>query len=164
MAERDAEFVEYVTARAPSLRRVAYLMCQDWHLADDLVQTAVTKLYVHWPRVRKVESLDGYVHTILVNTCLAERRSPWRRKVTLHGETISPREAVTEADTSVDLRTALAAVPPRQRAAIVLRYYCDLSVDETATVLRCSPGTVKSQTARGLAALRRLLDSHPVTL
>jgi RNA polymerase sigma factor (sigma-70 family) len=82
----------------------------------------------------------------------------------LHGETISPREAVTEADTSVDLRTALAAVPPRQRAAIVLRYYCDLSVEETATVLRCSPGTVKSQTARGLAALRRLLDSHPVTL
>jgi RNA polymerase sigma-70 factor (sigma-E family) len=143
----------------PWLRRVAYLLCQDWHRADDLVQTAITKLYVHWRRVSKLENLDAYVRAVLVNTYLAEQRTTWWRRVV---PIQSPRErdaaAVTaDLDVALDLAAALAALPARQRAAVVLRHYCDLSVEEAADVLQCSPGTVKSQTSRGLATLRAAL-------
>lgn len=73
---RDAEFTEFVAARAPWLRKVAYLLCGDWHRADDLVQESVTKLYVRWSRLSRLENLDGYARTVLVNTFLAEQRSP----------------------------------------------------------------------------------------
>jgi RNA polymerase sigma-70 factor (sigma-E family) len=164
MAEqgRDAAFTEYVTARSPWLRRVAYLMCQDWHRADDLVQTSITKLYVHWNRASHADNIDGYARAVLVNTFLAEQRSMWWRRVASYADAadaVDPRAA--DLDTGLDLRAALAEVPPRQRAAIVLRYYCDLSVEEVARTLNCSPGTVKSQTSRGLDTLRRVLSVHP---
>ena len=168
MAERrrDAEFIEYVTTRSAWLRKVAYLLCGDWHRADDLVQSAVTKLYVHWGRTGGVENIDGYARTVLVNTFLAEQRTSWTRRVLLRASTEDaavPAAEPADLDAGLDLRTALAALPPRQRATVVLRYYCDLSVEQAAVVLDCSPGNVKSQTSRGLDALRRLLpDARPL--
>jgi RNA polymerase sigma-70 factor (sigma-E family) len=173
-SKRDAEFTEYALAKTPWLRRVAHLMCQDWHRADDLVQNTLTKLYVQWPRVRGVEFPDAYARAVLVNEFLAEQRSPWWRRVTVRRELIDmealetrnpgngPADPGAAADTGLDLGAALAAVPPRQRAALVLRFYCDLSVQETAEILGCSSGTVKSQTARGLTALRTFLEARSV--
>ncbi|TDC67432.1 SigE family RNA polymerase sigma factor [Actinomadura sp. GC306] len=157
MASRDEEFTAYVTARIAWLRRVAYLLCQDWHRADDLVQAAITRLYVHWGRASAADNVDGYARTVLVRVFLAEQRGGWRQRVRLVERT--PDAVVQPADqaATVDLRAALAALAPRQRAAVVLRFYCDLSVEQTADVLNCSTGTVKSQTARGLDALRRVL-------
>jgi RNA polymerase sigma-70 factor (sigma-E family) len=156
---RDDEFTQYVTARLPWLGRVAYLLCQDRHRSEDLVQTAITRLYVHWRRAVAADNLDGYARTILVRVYLSERSSAWSRRVrvlpALPDHTAPARAA--DVDAELDLRAALARLAPRQRAAVVLRYYCDLSVDQTAAVLGCSAGTVKSQTARGLDTLRRLV-------
>jgi RNA polymerase sigma-70 factor (sigma-E family) len=158
MQGRDDEFTAYVTARTPWLRRVAYLLCQDWHRADDLVQTAITRLYLRWHRASAADNLDGYARTVLVRVFLAEQRGGWRRRVRLVAEPPDAPGGPADLDGGLDLRDALAALPPRQRAAVVLRFYCDLSVEQTAGVLNCSTGTVKSQTARGLDALRRVLQ------
>ncbi|WP_254716011.1 SigE family RNA polymerase sigma factor [Actinomadura sp. WMMB 499] len=155
---RDDEFTAYVAARGPWLRRVAYLLCQDRHRADDLVQTAATRLYVNWRRASKADNLDGYARTVLVRAYLAEQRGGWWKRERVIPDL--PEEPVPPPDRAadLDLRTALARLPPRQRAAVVLRFYCDLSVEQAATVLGCSAGTVKSQTSRGLDALRRVLE------
>jgi RNA polymerase sigma-70 factor (sigma-E family) len=162
-AARDDEFSEYVAARLPWLSRVAYLLCQDRHQAEDLVQTAITRLYVHWRRAAAADNLDGYVHTVLVRVYLSERSTAWSRRVRLLAAVPDDATGTADLDADLDLRAALAMLAPRQRAAIVLRYYCDLSVDQTAAILGCSAGTVKSQTARGLDALRRLVISPAVT-
>jgi len=155
---RDAEYVEYVESRLTWLRRVAYLLCQDWHSADDLVQVTVTRLFTHWPRARRMDNVDGYVRTILFRTFLGERRSLWRKRVLLAGFVPDNAAPGSDRDAVLDVREALAAVPPRQRATLVLRFYCDLDVEQAAAALGCSPGTVKSQTAKGLAAMRRALE------
>ena len=156
-ARHDDEFTDYVSARMQPLRRLAYLLCQDWQRADDLVQAAITRLYVHWGRARELEHTDAYARSILVREFLSERRSGWARRVRLGAE---PRERAALAgdlDGALDLRAALAGLPPRQRATLVLRFYCDLNVDQAARLLGCSPGTVKSQTSKGLDSLRRVL-------
>jgi RNA polymerase sigma-70 factor (sigma-E family) len=155
---RDDEYTAYMTARLPWLQRVAYLLCQDWNRADDLVQTAMTRLYVNWRRARSVENLDGYARTILVRVFLAEQRTAWWKRVAVVRRMPETTAEIIDHDTELDLRAALAALPPRQRAAVILRFYCDLTVEQTADVLNCSTGTVKSQTSRGLAALRRTFD------
>ncbi|MFI6445351.1 SigE family RNA polymerase sigma factor [Kitasatospora sp. NPDC050543] len=163
---RDAEFTEYVSSRAGWLRKVAYLLCADWHRADDLVQESITKLYVNWPRAGRVENVDGYARKVLVNTFLAEQRSPWWRWAGRGrgGEdaTLDVASLSVDLDASLDLRQALGTLPPRQRATVVLRYYCDLTVDQTAEAMGCSPGNVKSQTSRGLDALRQTLVVRPI--
>jgi RNA polymerase sigma-70 factor (sigma-E family) len=157
-ARRDEDFTGYVQARLAWLRRVAYLLCQDWQQADDLVQTAITSLYVHWRRARAMESTDGYARTILVRAFLSERRGGWARRVTLAGHLPDAPSVGPDLGDALDVRAALAGLPPRQRATLVLRFYCDLNVDQAARVLGCSAGTVKSQTAKALASLRRELD------
>jgi RNA polymerase sigma-70 factor (sigma-E family) len=162
---RDAEYTEYVAARLSSLRRLAGALCQDWDRADDLVQATLTKLYVHWGRVRAATHPDAYARAVLVRESIHERRSVWVKRVSLSGRVTdsvagSPAAAV-DHDVVLDLRAAVAALPPRQRATLVLRFYCDLNVDQAAEVLGCSPGTVKSQTARALAAVRRALGPAP---
>ena len=147
----------YVQARLAWLRRVAYLLCQDWQRADDLVQTAITSLYVHWRRARTMESIDGYARSILVRAFLTERRGGWARRVTLVTRLPDAPEPMPDAAGALDVRAALAGLPPRQRATLVLRFYCDLNVEQSARVLGCSAGTVKSQTAKALAGLRRSL-------
>lgn len=156
----DDGYTEYVSARLPSLRRLALLLCHDWQRADDLVQAAITRLYLRWPRAVCAQNLDGYVRTIVFREFLHERRSGWARRVSLAGELPEAPAAAADHDTALDLRAAIAALPPRQRAALVLRFYCDLDVNESAQVLGCSAGTVKSQTARALAKLRHTLGAE----
>jgi RNA polymerase sigma-70 factor (sigma-E family) len=163
-SNRDEEYTAYVTTRLLWLRRVAYLLCQDWDRADDLVQVAITRLYVQWRRAAAVENIDGYARTVLVRVFLAEQRMAWWRRVSVVREPPETAAVATDHAAEMDLRVALAALPPRQRAAVVLRHYCDLSVEQTAEVLNCSTGTVKSQTARGLAALRRALRPAGVSV
>jgi RNA polymerase sigma-70 factor (sigma-E family) len=158
---RDAEYTEYVQSRLPWLRRVAYLLCQDWQSADDLVQSAITRLYTHWGRARDAASIDAYTRTIMVRVFISERRSAWARRVTLfpgeyHAYYDAPG-AQHDHDARLVVRAALAGLPPRQRATLVLRFYCDLPVEVTARELGYTAGTVKSQTAKGLEALRRAL-------
>ncbi|MEV4512027.1 SigE family RNA polymerase sigma factor [Dactylosporangium sp. NPDC049525] len=151
----------YVTARLPELRRVAYLLCGDWHTADDVLSAALLRLLLHWPRVSAADNIDGYVRRVLVRTMLNERRRPWRRERPQETPPQDERAATWES-TAVDERLSLVALldelPPRRRAVVVLRYCCDLSVEDTARELGCSTGTVKSQAARALDTLRERLS------
>lgn len=154
--ERDREFGEYVDARALVMRRTAFLLCGDWHRAEDIVQTALAKLYVAWPRVRK-DLVDAYARKVLVRVAIDEgRRGFFSRERTVP---VVPDASMSAQPADIDVRRALAALPPGQRAVVVLRYWEDLSIDEVARLLGKSEGTVKSQAARGLAALRDLLGS-----
>jgi RNA polymerase sigma-70 factor (sigma-E family) len=158
---RDAEYSEYVAARLSSLRRLAAVLCDDWQRADDLVQATLIKLYVRWGRVRAATHPDAYARAVLVRESIHERRSVWVKRVSLSGGLSDSPAAAVDQDAVLDLRAAVAALPPRQRATLVLRYYCDLNVDQAAEILGCSPGTVKSQTARALEAVRRALGPAP---
>lgn len=156
--DRDRDFGEFVDARALVMRRTAFLLCGDWHRAEDIVQTALTKLYVAWPRVRR-DSLDAYSRKVLVRTAIDEsRRGFFQRERSVD---VVPERAVSDHATDYDLREALDALPPGQRAVVVLRYWEDLSITETARILGRTEGTVKSQAAKGLAALRDLLVDEP---
>ncbi|HWD01996.1 MAG TPA: SigE family RNA polymerase sigma factor [Amycolatopsis sp.] len=155
----DGEFARYFGERAHQLRATAFLLCGDWHRAEDLTQTALVKLYVAWPRLSRHDSLDAYARKVVLRTFLAEnRRSRWKRERL----TDVPPDVPAASPTSDDLvvQRALAVLGPRQRAVLVLRYFEDLSVEETAAALGCSTGTVKSQAARGLATLRAKLGPH----
>ena len=154
----DQPYLEYVNARVPALRRLAYSLTGDSHAADDLVQETLTKLYLRWRRASAAENLDAYVHAMLVRTFLDDRRKGWWR-VRLPGsmpDPVAAPNASSPEDRAV-VRSALGKVPPRQQAVLVLRFVHDLPVDEVARVLGCSQGTVKSQCSRGLATLRRHL-------
>ncbi|MEU7822553.1 SigE family RNA polymerase sigma factor [Catellatospora sp. NPDC049133] len=161
--EQEREYVAYVTARLPALRRIAAQLAGDPHRGDDLVQQAITRLYVKWRQAGQARNLDAYLHTILVRTFLDDRRLAWSR-VSLSSDAGSEQvAAAADVDTRMVLQVALGQMPPRQRAAVVLRFLADRSVEEVAEILQVSPGTVKSQTSDGLATLRRLLGEHPAT-
>ena len=158
---RDREFGEYFDSRLSRMRASAYLLCGDWHLAEDLVQTSFTKVYLAWHRLANREALDQYVSKVLVRTFIDEkRRGWWRRERTTDEPPEIPTPRGEAPEDRMALWQVLSGVPPRQRAALVLRYWEDLSVEETAEVLACSVGTVKSQTARGLQTLRTLLNGQ----
>jgi RNA polymerase sigma-70 factor (sigma-E family) len=161
---RDPEFAALFAARAGAVRRTAFLLCGDWHRAEDLTQTAFAKLYAAWPRLRDPAAAEAYLRLTLTRTFLDDNRRGWRREQAT--ETLpEPATGATPADGPDDrivLMAALARVSPRQRACVVLRYFDDLSVEDVAEVLRCSTGTVKSNTARGLDTLRRLLADDDV--
>jgi RNA polymerase sigma-70 factor (sigma-E family) len=163
VATDDEAYLEYVDRVLPSLRRVAYLLCQDWHRADDLVQGALERVYLHWGKAAKAREPIAYARTVLVRVFLTEQRTAWARRVVLLDH--PPEATATQPDVAdrLALEAALRDLPPRQRAALVLRYYCDLSVEQTAETLHCSPGTVKSQAARGLAKLREALTENTAT-
>jgi RNA polymerase sigma-70 factor (sigma-E family) len=156
----EQEFAEYFVARRDAVRRTAYMLCGDWHRADDLAQTAFVALHRRWRKIRDRGALDAYVRRTVVRAAIDESRRPWRRE--RQTETLPE---VTDQGTRVDDRVAtrsalldgLKEVPPRQRAVLVLRFLEGLDVAATATALKCSEGTVKSQTARGLDALRGVL-------
>lgn len=148
------EFGEYVAARWPRLVRAAVLLGCSPHEAEDVVQAALTRCLVKWSKVQRADDRDAYVHRILVNTFIDQRRRMWRGEVpTEHlpeGEVPDATAATVDA---VGLDRALAALGPDQRIAIVLRYYLDLTEAQMASVLGVAPGTVKSRVSRALTAL-----------
>jgi RNA polymerase sigma-70 factor (sigma-E family) len=155
---RDDEFTEYVAGSRTRLLRTAYLVTGDWQLAEDVTQTALTKLYVAWPRVRRDGNVDAFVRRIVVNCHTDERRRPWRReRSSLAGVDLAQPPGPSLEDRDALMR-ALAELPARQRRTVVLRYFCGLSVEETAADLGCSTGTVKSQTSHALHKLDLLLS------
>jgi RNA polymerase sigma-70 factor (sigma-E family) len=158
--DRDQEFRAYFEARVAVVRRTAFLLCGDWHRAEDLAQTALAKVYQHWGRLDRNGQVDAYVRKALVRTVIDESRWRKRRPETVVGVVPEIAEAVTGLEEAMDVRHALAALPPRQRAAVVLRYWDDLPVAETAAALGCSEGTVKSQVSKGLGALRQALAAR----
>ncbi|MEU9184679.1 SigE family RNA polymerase sigma factor [Streptomyces sp. NPDC048484] len=149
-------FDEFARSRQAQLRRTAYLLCGDWHLAEDLTQTALAKLYAVWRRVRRHEAPDAYARKVLFRTFVDEtrRRRWWERPGAYDFDIVAP---ATDPALRVTLLDALRKVPARSRAVLVLRFWEDQSVEATAAALGCSVGTVKSQTSRGLATLRRVL-------
>lgn len=153
----DAEFAAFVLASQRRLRRTAHLICGDRHRAEDIVQTAFGQVYSRWTRICAVDSPHGYVHRAVVNAAIDEQRRPWRRE---QATAVLPERGMTTEDgLTAELVSALGALPRRQRAVVVLRYVEDLDIEATAQLLGISPGTVKSQAARGLAALRGLLTN-----
>ena len=160
-AVSEAEFAEVYLGRSRALRRTAYLLCGDWHRAEDLVQASFVRLYVAWPRIRDVGAVDAYLRQTLVHIYLDDARRMWhgeRPTAELPDDLASPGAAIEDR---LLLVAVLAEIPPRQRACLVLRYFEDCSVESTARALGCSTGTVKSNTARGLDALRAQLTEHP---
>jgi RNA polymerase sigma-70 factor (sigma-E family) len=161
-SEDEGAYRDFVAARLAHLRRVAYLVCGDWHAAEDAASTALARLYVAWDRVRDRERIDAYARTMVIRAVLDEHRRPWRRERTPYDETIRTEPVPDQTSQVHDrmlLRKALSELPRRRRAVLVLRYFEGLSVEETAEALGCTAGTVKSQTARGLAALRDMLPT-----
>ncbi|XTZ14029.1 SigE family RNA polymerase sigma factor [Micromonospora echinospora] len=164
MTGRDSleeEFREFVAARSGALLRTAYLLAGDWATAEDLLQTALTKTYLAWKRNGGIDAVEPYARRVLVNTST----SWWRRR--WHGErpteVLPERAATDEIEQQLDrdlLWRHLRALPVRQRAVLVLRYYEDLSEAQTAALLGISVGTVKSQTSRALNTLRRRLGTE----
>ncbi|MDX6265175.1 MAG: hypothetical protein QOH84_6863 [Kribbellaceae bacterium] len=160
MPEWDRDYVEFVEASSRTLRRTAYLVCGDWHRADDVVQDALYKLYLSWTKVDRRGNVLAYARRIVVNAALDIGRRPWRREVPTdrppeRARTEDAADAYAERD---EVLSALLQLAPRQRACIVLRYYEDLSIEQTAEILDCSQGTVKSQAARGLETLRHAIN------
>ncbi|WP_328457750.1 MULTISPECIES: SigE family RNA polymerase sigma factor [unclassified Amycolatopsis] len=160
MHDRDREFRAYFEARAAVVRRTAFLLCGDWHWAEDLAQSALAKVYQHWGRLDRNGQVDAYVRKVLVRTLIDESRRRKRRPETVVDVVPEIAGTVTGLEEAMDVRHALAALPPKQRAAVVLRYWEDLPVAETAAALGCSEGTVKSQVSKALGALRRTLAAR----
>jgi RNA polymerase sigma-70 factor (sigma-E family) len=152
----DQEFTDFVQASWPTLYRTAYLLVGDRGLAEDLVQTTLAKTYVSWGRVRDHGAVGVYARTVLVNTALSWfRRRSWNSEIATSELPDAP-VSVPDSDRPMVV-AALRALPPRQRAVIVLRFYEDLSVEQTATELGINAGTVKSQTSHAMTKLRSLL-------
>ncbi len=170
-ADSEQAFADYFRARRDAVRRSAYLMCGDWHRADDLAQTAFVRLHRKWHSIRDPAAVDAYLRRTLVRAMIDETRRPWRRERAV-AETPEPARgydvwdtgsgAAGHADTVATRHTlvdALRLVPPRQRAVLVLRFLDGLDVAATAAALGCREGTVKSQCSAGLATLRTVLGS-----
>ncbi|MDT4986839.1 MAG: hypothetical protein QOI74_933, partial [Micromonosporaceae bacterium] len=158
--DEQRQFGEYFAARRDTVRRTAYLLCGDWHWADDLTQVAFTRLAAAWNRVRDPQALDAFVRTCLTRAYFSDLRRVWRRREKSTSDL--PESAVVhDASEAVAQRliftAALRRLPPRQRAVLVYRYYQGLDVASTAEALGCAEGTVKSQAARGLDKLREIL-------
>jgi RNA polymerase sigma-70 factor (sigma-E family) len=161
-ADQESEFTEYVAGRSAALGRTAHLLCGDWHKAEDLVQSVLVRLYAVWPRLRDRNAIDAYVRKMLVRAYLNERRRPWRREQpTDEAPEVEASDGFGGVESRMVLLGALAALPPRQRAVVVLRYWEDYSLEDAAVALGVSVGTVKSQAARGLTALRERLTGPP---
>jgi RNA polymerase sigma-70 factor (sigma-E family) len=153
------QFSEYIATRRDAVRRTAYLMCGDWHWADDLAQTAFIRLAAAWDRVRDQQALDAFVRTCLIRVYLAETRRLWRRRERPFADPPDQpdRDTIDASVRRVVFAKVIGQLPPRQRVTLICRFYQGLDVAETAAALGCSEGTVKSQTSRGLATLRELL-------
>ena len=155
MGDGDRGFAEFVSAEQAALLRLAVLLAGDRGHAEDLVQTALLSTYRHWDRVSRSGTPSAYVRRVLVNA-----HTSWRRRLSTTEqvvESVPDRATAPAEDGDEQLRAALRELPVRMRTAVVLRYFEDLSEQQTAAVMGCSPSTVNTQTARGLARLRAAL-------
>jgi RNA polymerase sigma-70 factor (sigma-E family) len=159
MSGRSEEFREFARDRALPLQQSAYLLCGDWHAAQDVVQETLIKAYRHWPRVKRADNPDAYVRGILLNEVRDRWRRPERAEPVAH---FAADPAVPDAADDIARRDrllqALLELPLQQRMTVVLRYLEDRTQVETAKLLGCSEGTVKSQSSRALATLRAFLN------
>ncbi|MFJ9176778.1 SigE family RNA polymerase sigma factor [Streptomyces sp. NPDC102360] len=158
-ARRDAEIESFMRAVSPRLFRAALLVCGDWHLAEDLVQTTLGKVFVSWGRVRKADSPQAYVRTMLMRTYLSHVR--------LHRTYEKPVDRLPDNPSAshdpalrVALSRALAQLTPKDRAVVVLRYWEDRSVAQAAADLGMSAGSVRIRSMRALAQLRASLGGE----
>lgn len=154
-------FHEFVAGRSAGLLRTAYLVVGDYQLAQDLVQESLIKTYMAWRRLRDVGNAEAYARRVVVTTSIS-----WRRRRSFAERPVEVLPGVVEPDVGdlvaaeADLWTQLRALPPRQRAAVVLRYYEDLSIAETAELMGCSVGSVKRHASDGLAKLRHRMGAR----
>jgi RNA polymerase sigma-70 factor (sigma-E family) len=157
------EYQEFARARAHHLFRIAYLMCGDWHEAQDLVQVCLGKVYVSWDRIQRHEAVDAYARKILLRTYLSERRRRRYRETVISDV---PETGTLDVDhhLRMALLAALRELPPRNRAVVVLRYLEDCSLETTAELLRTTPSAVKSLNTRSLAQLRQILGNDQASL
>lgn len=154
-AKRDDEFVAFVRDAQPRLCRVAYLVCGNWHAAEDTVQASLVKLYLNWARVDRDSDPWSYARRTVINAAIDSGRRPWRREVSTD---VLP-DVASSMPSALDDQVveALSELPRAQRAVVVLRYIEDLDVETVAHVLGLPSGTVKSHASRGLASLRTRL-------
>ncbi|MEV4642388.1 SigE family RNA polymerase sigma factor [Actinoplanes sp. NPDC049548] len=159
-AARDEEFAAFVAAVTPRLRRTAYLMCRDWHLAQDLTQLTLAKMYASWGRIWRTANLEAYSRRVLMNAVFDQRRRRSDAEVVLADvPDRSGPPVAADADLHVTLLQALAALPVRDQAIVVLRHWEDHSVDTVAEILGVSASVVKMRSMRALARLRELLGA-----
>lgn len=162
--EQESDFHDYVAAHSKRLCRFAYLCCADWHRAEDVVQTALIRLYGAWTRASRT-SVDAYVRKIIVNALIDERRLfRFQREHTRDELPERPQRPAGLPEERVVLIDALLRLPRRQRAAVVLRYWEDMPGEQVAQVLGCSAGAARNLTMRGLASLRELLSTETLEL
>jgi RNA polymerase sigma-70 factor (sigma-E family) len=160
-AEQDA-FAEFADAHAERLRATAFMLCHDWHLAQDLTQTALTRLFLGWRRAAEVDNLFAYAQKILFRVFLDHRR---RRSSTESTPGVLHEPAYREnPELRLTMLGALGRLPARDRAIVILRYFEDYSVEQVADVLEIPPSVVKSQTRRSLAKLRDQLAADEPAL
>jgi RNA polymerase sigma-70 factor (sigma-E family) len=159
----EASYVEFVAASQDRLRRIAYAVCADDSRAEDVLQEALVKLYLAWPRVRSRGAEEAFARRVIVNADLDDRRRPWhRRRARVDDEALAALPAAPRLgpDDRLDLLAAVRRLPAMQRRTVVLRHWLGLSVEETAEELSISSGTVKSHSSRGLAALNAMLSQE----
>src|SRR5581483_3023827 len=157
MNKPRADFDRFVADSTNTLLRTAYLIVWDLGEAEDLVQETLFEVARRWPRVRRMERPLAYARRILVNRALSGSARRTRRRQELTEAMPSEPAALVEVGLADELMDALAALPPRQRAVLVLRYFLDLPEAEVAAAMKCSLGTVKSTASRGLARLEQLM-------
>jgi RNA polymerase sigma-70 factor (sigma-E family) len=156
-AEVPVTYEEFADSRLSALLRYAVMLTGDPHSAEDLVQETMVRAQLHWSKVARSESPDGYVRKMLTNQFIDLRRGSWWRRVLLRADPDPVIPVPSTADESAErdrMWSLLSRLPRRQRAALVLRYYEDLPDQEIAEVLGCAVGTVRSSISRGLNALR----------
>ncbi|MCU1620984.1 MAG: polymerase, sigma-24 subunit, subfamily [Modestobacter sp.] len=157
-----AGFEDFVSREQPALLRLAVLLAGDRGHAEDLVQTALLKTYRHWDRITGRGEPTAYVRRVLVTT-----HTSWRRRLSTTEQVVETlpdcADPTVVPDDDEELRAALRSLPPRMRTAVVLRFYADLSEQQAAVAMGCSPSTVNTQTTRGLARLRALLSAPVLT-
>ena len=161
-AARDSEFQSFVIGRWPRLLRTAFLLTGEQHAAEDLVQSTLEQVYVAWRRVGSADDPEAYVRRVMINAHARKHRRRLREFLApkddwgLAREVADTGDRIAQAEDRDALLSALAQLPPRQREAVVLRYWEDLSESQAAEAMGCSVGAVKSNAAKGIAKLRAI--------
>ncbi|WP_328581181.1 SigE family RNA polymerase sigma factor [Streptomyces sp. NBC_00370] len=156
----DVEFQSFVVSRWTRFMRTAFLLTGERYAAEDLVQSSLERIYLVWHKVAAADDPDAYVRRVMINLHARKHRRKLKEILAPGDDTGLPHELperddrMAQADDRSDLLTALSQLPPRQREAVVLRYWEDLSEARTASAMGCSVGTVKSNAAKGIAKLR----------